>query len=146
MNQGKFLGLTAAGSLIWNSIFVLSGFYLGENWHVVEAYAGVFQKIVIVVVVLLVVLWMVLKIRKARAQEVPPRCRNPDARSSHVGEPEPWARSHVYAGTSHHATPWTGGRAFCCPETHGPVASTWFPWERAAGNRQLPVDSGMPRS
>ncbi|EMQ99785.1 DedA family protein [Paeniglutamicibacter gangotriensis] len=69
MNQAKFLGLTAAGSLIWNSIFVLSGYYLGENWKVVEDYADVFQKIVIVVVLALLVLWLVLKIRKARAKK-----------------------------------------------------------------------------
>ncbi|NKG20511.1 DedA family protein [Paeniglutamicibacter terrestris] len=69
MHQGKFLGLTAAGSLIWNSIFVLSGYFLGENWHIVEAYAGVFQKIVIVVVFLLLVLWLVFKIRKTRAKK-----------------------------------------------------------------------------
>lgn len=67
MNQGKFLALTASGSLIWNSIFVLAGFYLGENWHVVETYADVFQKIVIVAVVLLLALWVLLKIRKSRA-------------------------------------------------------------------------------
>lgn len=44
----KFGLLTAAGSLIWNSIFVLSGFFLGESWHVVEQYAEVLQYIVII--------------------------------------------------------------------------------------------------
>lgn len=62
----KFLGLTAAGSLVWNTIFVLAGFYLGENWHVVEQYAGIFQKIVIAVVVLLAAYWVTSKIIKTR--------------------------------------------------------------------------------
>jgi membrane protein DedA with SNARE-associated domain len=62
----KFLGLTAAGSLIWNTIFVLAGFYLGENWHVVEQYAGVFQKIVIAAVVLFVAYWITSKVLKQR--------------------------------------------------------------------------------
>jgi membrane protein DedA with SNARE-associated domain len=62
----KFLGLTAAGSLVWNTVFVLAGFYLGENWHVVEQYAGIFQKIVIVVVVLLAAYWVTSKIIKRR--------------------------------------------------------------------------------
>jgi len=44
----KFGLLTAAGSLIWNSIFVLSGFFLGESWHVVEQYAEILQYIVII--------------------------------------------------------------------------------------------------
>jgi membrane protein DedA with SNARE-associated domain len=62
----KFLGLTAAGSLVWNTIFVLAGFYLGENWHVVEQYAGIFQKIVIAVVVLFAAYWVTAKIIKTR--------------------------------------------------------------------------------
>jgi membrane protein DedA with SNARE-associated domain len=61
----KFGLLTAAGSLIWNSIFVLAGFFLGENWHIVEQYAGVFQNIVIVVVVLLVAWFLFVRIRAA---------------------------------------------------------------------------------
>ncbi|GAA1127858.1 DedA family protein [Arthrobacter flavus] len=69
-----FIGLTTAGSLIWNSIFVLAGFYLGENWHVVEAYADVFQKIVIAAVVVFLVYFVVsriLKIRRRRAERDP---------------------------------------------------------------------------
>ncbi|MET0422750.1 MAG: DedA family protein [Actinoplanes sp.] len=47
MPLGTFLLLTAAGSLIWNTVFVLAGYLLGENWPVVEAYAGVLQYVVI---------------------------------------------------------------------------------------------------
>lgn len=43
----KFGLLTAAGSLIWNSIFVLAGFFLGESWPVVEQYADILQYVVI---------------------------------------------------------------------------------------------------
>ncbi|TJY68942.1 DedA family protein [Arthrobacter sp. CAU 1506] len=66
MPVAKFLLLTSAGSLIWNSIFVFAGFYLGENWHIVEQYAGIFQKVVIVVVVLAVLYWVTTRIRKIR--------------------------------------------------------------------------------
>lgn len=62
----RFLLLTTAGSLIWNVIFVLAGFYLGENWHIVEQYSGVFKNIVIVVVVLFVVYWLASKTMKYR--------------------------------------------------------------------------------
>jgi membrane protein DedA with SNARE-associated domain len=68
MNPVAFTALTAAGSLIWNSIFVIAGFYLGENWHVVEEYAGVFQKIVIAVVVALVAWFVVTRVRSIRAR------------------------------------------------------------------------------
>jgi membrane protein DedA with SNARE-associated domain len=47
MSLWKFGLLTAAGSLIWNSVFVLAGFFLGESWPVVEQYAEVLQYIVI---------------------------------------------------------------------------------------------------
>lgn len=69
-----FIALTTAGSLIWNCIFVLAGFYLGENWHVVEAYADVFQKIVIAAVVVFLgyfVVSRILKIRRNRAERDP---------------------------------------------------------------------------
>ncbi|WP_434993981.1 DedA family protein [Arthrobacter sp. Ld5] len=68
MPVGKFLLLTTAGSLIWNSIFVLAGFYLGENWHIVEQYAGTFQRIVIVAVILFLLYFVVTKVRKYRAR------------------------------------------------------------------------------
>lgn len=63
MHWWKFGLLTAAGSLIWNSIFVLAGFFLGENWHIIEQYAGVFQNIVIVIVVALVAWFLFVRIR-----------------------------------------------------------------------------------
>lgn len=66
MPQWKFIGLTTAGSLIWNSLFVVAGFYLGENWHIVEEYAGVFQKFVIAAVVLYLLYFVVSKVRKVR--------------------------------------------------------------------------------
>ena len=65
----KFLGLTTAGSLIWNAIFVFAGYYLGESWHIVEEYAGVFQKIVIAAVVVAAIWYIVTKIRSHRRKK-----------------------------------------------------------------------------
>lgn len=62
----RFTLLTLAGSAIWNTIFVLAGFYLGANWHIVEQYAGVFQKIVIALVIVAVVVWIFLRVRQMR--------------------------------------------------------------------------------
>ncbi|HLU55838.1 MAG TPA: DedA family protein [Pseudonocardia sp.] len=75
MNVPLFLALTAAGSLIWNSIFVVAGYLLGESWHVVETYAGILSKVVLAVIAIAVVAFVVLRIRRARrpaevAQEV----------------------------------------------------------------------------
>jgi membrane protein DedA with SNARE-associated domain len=66
MHWWKFGLLTTAGSLIWNSIFVMAGFLLGENWHIVEQYAEIFQTIVIIVVAVLVVWFVVSRVRDLR--------------------------------------------------------------------------------
>jgi membrane protein DedA with SNARE-associated domain len=66
MSVWKFLLLTFGGSLIWNTVFVLAGFYLGENWHVVEQYAGILQKAVIASVALASVWWVAAKVTKRR--------------------------------------------------------------------------------
>lgn len=63
-----FAGLTLAGSLIWNTIFVMAGYWLGEQWHTVEPYADTFQKIVIVAVVLALGWWVVRRVRQTRAR------------------------------------------------------------------------------
>lgn len=59
----RFTLLTAAGSLLWNSIFVLSGYFLGESWHIVERYADLLQYVVIGVTVLAVGWFLVVRIR-----------------------------------------------------------------------------------
>ncbi|MFE6964853.1 DedA family protein [Agromyces sp. NPDC057679] len=61
----RFTLLTTAGSAIWNTIFVLAGFLLGENWHVVEQYADAFQLLVIVVAVAAVGTFLVVRLRQA---------------------------------------------------------------------------------
>ncbi|WP_248242549.1 DedA family protein [Microbacterium kunmingense] len=63
----KFGLLTASGSLIWNTIFVLSGFFLGEAWPVVEQYAEILQYVVIAAVVVAVVWFVVTRVRALRA-------------------------------------------------------------------------------
>ncbi|OLT51731.1 DedA family protein [Cellulosimicrobium sp. CUA-896] len=61
----KFSALTTAGSAIWNTIFVVAGYLLGENWHVVEDYAGIFQTVVIVAVVGAIAWFVVSRVWRA---------------------------------------------------------------------------------
>jgi membrane protein DedA with SNARE-associated domain len=63
MAMWQFLLLTTLGSLIWNSVFVIAGYQLGANWHVVDQYAGVFQKVVIGLVAAAVVVFVVVRVR-----------------------------------------------------------------------------------
>lgn len=64
----RFGLLTGAGSLIWNSIFVLSGYLLGEAWHVVEQYADILQYLVIAAVVVAVLWFVISRVRTLRRE------------------------------------------------------------------------------
>lgn len=64
MPFASFVLLSAAGSLIWNTFFVLVGYVLGENWHIAEQYAGIFSRVVLVCVVLVVVWWVARRLRR----------------------------------------------------------------------------------
>lgn len=66
MNLLKFLALTTFGSLVWNTIFVVAGYQLGANWHLVDQYANVAQKIVIVGVAVAIVLFVTVRLRSRK--------------------------------------------------------------------------------
>lgn len=68
----RFMLLTTAGSVIWNTVFVLAGYYLGESWSSVEQYADLFQLLVIAAVVTGVVVFVVVRVRqRLRGRMVP---------------------------------------------------------------------------
>ncbi|MBT2483284.1 MULTISPECIES: DedA family protein [unclassified Microbacterium] len=60
----QFTLLTAAGSAIWNTVFVMAGFLLGEQWHLIEQYADVLQIVVIATVVIAVCAFVLVRIRQ----------------------------------------------------------------------------------
>ncbi|MEU6716500.1 DedA family protein [Nonomuraea sp. NPDC046802] len=61
-----FTLLTTAGSAIWNTIFVMAGYLLGENWALVEEYVGIGSKVVAGLVVLAVVVFVVVRLSERR--------------------------------------------------------------------------------
>jgi membrane protein DedA with SNARE-associated domain len=63
----RFALLTAAGSLLWNAVFVFSGFFLGESWHVVERYADILQYVVIAAAAGAVVWFLAVRVRAVLA-------------------------------------------------------------------------------
>ncbi|GGZ22368.1 hypothetical protein GCM10010387_14430 [Streptomyces inusitatus] len=62
-----FLALTTLGSAIWNTIFVMAGYLLGENWTEVTAYVSTYSKVVLVVAVLGVLAFIGLRVFKPGA-------------------------------------------------------------------------------
>jgi membrane protein DedA with SNARE-associated domain len=66
----QFLLLTTVGSALWNTTWVLAGYLLGEQWHLVEPIIGWFQWVVATVVVAAVTWWVVRRVRaRRRARE-----------------------------------------------------------------------------
>lgn len=74
MPLGMFSLLTAAGSAIWNAIFLTFGYLLGTRWHVIEPYTDLFSKISYVVVALVILYFfvkLVIRERKRKAAGLP---------------------------------------------------------------------------
>lgn len=62
----RFVLYTGLGSLIWNAVFVLVGWYLGASWHIVERFMGVVQNVVIGAVLVAIVVFVVIRVRARR--------------------------------------------------------------------------------
>lgn len=69
MPIAKFVLLTTLGSGIWNTAFVLAGYTLGENWHVVDTYAGWFQWVVLGAIVVAVGWFIAGRVRKLKSHQ-----------------------------------------------------------------------------
>ncbi|WP_445259085.1 DedA family protein [Nocardioides aurantiacus] len=69
MSFGLFTLYTLLGSLIWNSVFVLAGYGLGEQWDRVGPYVGTFQNVVIALVVAAIGFFVVTRVRSLRAEK-----------------------------------------------------------------------------
>ncbi|KQX12790.1 hypothetical protein ASC82_16705 [Streptomyces sp. Root431] len=58
-----FLLLTTVGSLVWNSVLVLAGYWLGDRWDLVEGYVGVLSKAVLVLAVVALAAYLAVRLR-----------------------------------------------------------------------------------
>ncbi|WP_432054322.1 DedA family protein [Streptomyces sp. bgisy022] len=67
MRLPVFLGLTALGSAIWNTVFVMAGYALGDNWEQVTAIASTYSKVVLGVAALALVAFLVLRLLRPGA-------------------------------------------------------------------------------
>ncbi|MFE6714400.1 DedA family protein [Streptomyces sp. NPDC057695] len=63
MRLPLFVALTTVGSLVWNSVLVLAGYWLGDRWDLVEVYVGFLSKAVLGLVVVAVVVYAVVRLR-----------------------------------------------------------------------------------
>ncbi|MFE5715606.1 DedA family protein [Streptomyces sp. NPDC056501] len=58
-----FLLLTTVGSLVWNSVLVLAGYWLGDRWDLVEGYVGVLSKVVLVLALVALAAYLAVRLR-----------------------------------------------------------------------------------
>ncbi|MGP8302115.1 DedA family protein [Streptomyces inhibens] len=59
-----FLALTTLGSLIWNAIFVLAGYLLGEKWEEVTGFVDVYSKVVLAAAALAVAAFVSVRVSR----------------------------------------------------------------------------------
>jgi membrane protein DedA with SNARE-associated domain len=71
MRFGVFVLYTTLGSAIWNTVFVVAGYVLGENWHVIEESVGVYSKAVLAAVAVATAVFVLMRIRRNRRGEEP---------------------------------------------------------------------------
>ncbi|MEW1615960.1 MULTISPECIES: DedA family protein [unclassified Streptomyces] len=64
-----FIVLTTVGSLIWNTVLVMAGYWLGDSWDVVGTYVGLVSKVVLGLAVVAVVWFVVARVRSRRDSE-----------------------------------------------------------------------------
>ncbi|MFI1022780.1 DedA family protein [Streptomyces olivaceus] len=62
MRLPAFLALTTLGSAIWNTVFVLAGYALGDNWSEVSGIASTYSKVILAVAALALLVFVVLRL------------------------------------------------------------------------------------
>ena len=85
----KFGLWTTAGSLIWNTVLILLGFQLGENYHIVSDFIDRFSSVIYVLLVLIVVgvgIYLFLRQRRRKNRDSPVNASQADPGST---PPEP---------------------------------------------------------
>lgn len=66
MKMGKFLVYTTAGSIIWNTVLVVLGSIVGENWESVAAVFDTYSKITVIVLGILFIIVVIIFYYKKR--------------------------------------------------------------------------------
>ncbi|MFF8091837.1 DedA family protein [Streptomyces sp. NPDC016675] len=83
MRLPVFLALTTLGSAIWNTVFVLAGYALGDNWSKVSGIASTYSKVILALAALALLVFVVRRLmRPGGGQRRRARGDGPDARPS----------------------------------------------------------------
>jgi membrane protein DedA with SNARE-associated domain len=86
MPIGTFTLFTLLGSLVWNTVLVVAGFLLADQWERVLEVTEPFQTVVVVVIGLLVVAYVVVKVLAARRERAAVERVHPGASHESIDE------------------------------------------------------------
>ncbi|MFB7651697.1 MULTISPECIES: DedA family protein [unclassified Streptomyces] len=67
MRLPVFLALTTLGSAIWNTIFVLAGYALGDNWSEVSGIASTYSKVILAIAALALLVFIGMRLLRPGA-------------------------------------------------------------------------------
>lgn len=96
MNLWLFTLFTVVGSLIWNTLFIMGGYLLGSNFHLIADYADVFSNMVLIAVVVVLAVWIVVRVIRNRR-----RARDPNYRPETPEEAAARIEALVSQGPGH---------------------------------------------
>src|SRR5699024_9968915 len=99
MNLWLFTLFTAVGSLIWNSLFIMGGYLLGSNFHLISDYAAVFSNLVLATVIVVLAIWAVARVIRDRRRARDPNYR-PETPEEAAARIEALVSQHPARGTS----------------------------------------------
>ncbi|WP_285959303.1 DedA family protein [Thomasclavelia spiroformis] len=69
MHMSKFLVYTTIGSLIWNTVLIVIGSIVGNNWTSILSVLDTYSKIVVIVMAIVVILFIVIFYKKRLRHE-----------------------------------------------------------------------------
>ncbi|MDG9725696.1 MULTISPECIES: DedA family protein [unclassified Streptomyces] len=67
MRLPVFLALTTLGSAIWNTVFVLAGYALGDNWSEVSGIASTYSKVILAIAALALLVFIAMRMLRPGA-------------------------------------------------------------------------------
>ncbi|MFJ8190598.1 DedA family protein [Streptomyces sp. NPDC096094] len=67
MRLPVFLALTTLGSAIWNTVFVLAGYLLGDNWSKVSGIASTYSKVILAIAALALLVFIGMRLMRPGA-------------------------------------------------------------------------------
>ncbi|WP_055416709.1 DedA family protein [Streptomyces pactum] len=102
MRLPVFLALTTLGSAIWNTVFVLAGYALGDNWSEVSGIASTYSKVILAIAALAFLVFIGMRLLRpgaghrrrgrghGRGQDIPPSAGDDDhpGTGGGAGDPE----------------------------------------------------------